>query len=72
MYGKIELIHYDYRITTIKYQFDNGWVDKPSVQVESAQDLVKALSAIKSAVEAGELDSQIEEASNTLRKGFGK
>lgn len=27
MYGKIELIHYDYRITTIKYQFDSGWVD---------------------------------------------
>lgn len=27
MYGKIEFIHYDYRITTIKYQFDNGWVD---------------------------------------------
>ncbi len=45
---------------------------KPSVQVESAEDLVKALTAIKSAVEAGELDSQIEEASNTLRKGFGK
>jgi hypothetical protein len=45
---------------------------KPSVQVESAEDLVKALTAIKSAVEAGELDSQIEDASNTLRKGFSK
>jgi len=45
---------------------------KPSVQVDNAEDLVKALAAIKSAVEAGELDSQIEEASNTLRKGFGK
>jgi hypothetical protein len=27
VYGKIELVFYDYRITTIKYQFDNGWVD---------------------------------------------
>jgi hypothetical protein len=45
---------------------------KPSVQVDNADDLVKALAAIKSAVEAGELDSQIEDASNTLRKGFAK
>jgi hypothetical protein len=45
---------------------------KPSVQVDNAEDLVKALAAIKSAVEAGELDSQIEDASNTLRKGFAK
>ena len=34
--------------------------------------LVLAASFHSSAVEAGELDSQIEEASNTLRKGFGK
>ncbi len=27
MYGEIELISYNYRITTIKYKFDNGWVD---------------------------------------------
>jgi hypothetical protein len=45
---------------------------KPSVEVSSAEDLVKALTAIKSAVEAGELDSQIEEASITLRRGFRK
>jgi len=45
---------------------------KPSVEVSSAEDLVKALTAIKSAVEAGELDSQIEEASNTLRRRFRK
>lgn len=30
IHGKIELIHYDYRITTIKYHFDNGWVDMGS------------------------------------------
>lgn len=43
-----------------------------SVGVDSAQGLVKALTTIKSAIEAGELDSQIEDASNNLRKGFGK
>ena len=43
---------------------------KPSVEVASAEDLVKALETIKQAVEAGELDSQIETASASLRSGF--
>lgn len=43
---------------------------KPSVQVDSPQDLVKALESIKVAVESGELDSQIETASINLRAGF--
>ena len=43
---------------------------KPSVEVASAEDLVKALETIKQAVEAGELDSQIEMASASLRSGF--
>jgi hypothetical protein len=43
---------------------------KPSVEVASAEDLVKTLTAIKSAVEAGELDAQIETASGALRAGF--
>jgi hypothetical protein len=43
---------------------------KPSVEVASAEDLVKALETIKHAVEAGELDSQIEMASASLRSGF--
>jgi hypothetical protein len=43
---------------------------KPSVEVASAEDLVKALETIKHAVEAGELDSQIETASASLRSGF--
>jgi hypothetical protein len=43
---------------------------KPSVEVASAEDLVKALTAIKTAVEAGELDVQIETASGALRAGF--
>lgn len=43
---------------------------KPSVEVDSPQDLIKALEAIKGAVEAGELDGQIEIASANLRAGF--
>ena len=43
---------------------------KPSVEVSSGEELVNALTAIKQAVEAGELDSQIEIASNSLRSGF--
>jgi hypothetical protein len=45
---------------------------KPSVEVESGEALVKALETIKIAVEAGELDSQIEIASTKLRSSFGK
>ena len=43
---------------------------KPSVEVASGEELVKALTAIKQAVEAGELDQQIEIASSSLRSGF--
>ncbi len=43
---------------------------KPSVEVSSGEELVKALTAIKAAVEAGELDAQIENASSSLRSGF--
>ena len=43
---------------------------KPSVEVASGPDLVKALESIKTAVEAGELDVQIETASASLRSGF--
>jgi len=35
-------------------------------------ELVKALELVKSAVEAGELDSQIELASCAVRRGFGR
>ncbi len=34
------------------------------------EDMVKALTAIKTAVVAGELDAQIETASGALRAGF--
>ncbi|QWD85995.1 hypothetical protein AOC19_03795 [Polynucleobacter asymbioticus] len=43
---------------------------KPSIQVDSAEDLIKALEAVKVAVEAGDLDAQIENASDLLRAGF--
>ena len=43
---------------------------KPSVEVENPSDLIKALETIKHAVEAGELDGQIEIASTNLRAGF--
>jgi hypothetical protein len=45
---------------------------KHSVECDSAESLVKALTAIKLAVEAGELYTQIATASMTLRKGFNK
>lgn len=43
---------------------------KPSVEVANPRELVQALEVIKGAVEAGELDSQIETASASLRSGF--
>ena len=43
---------------------------KPSVEVPSGEALIKALESIKAAVEAGELDEQIETASAGLRGGF--
>jgi hypothetical protein len=43
---------------------------KHSVECDSAQGLIRALEQIKSAVEVGELDTQIEVASGVLRKGF--
>lgn len=39
---------------------------KPSVEVATGKELGKALTAIKAAVEAGELDAQIEQASSAL------
>jgi hypothetical protein len=45
---------------------------KHSIEVENAQALIKALETVKQAVEAGELDTQIENAGNHLRSGFRK
>jgi hypothetical protein len=43
---------------------------KPSVEVTSVEDLVRVIETVKKAVEAGELDAQIETASAHLRSGF--
>ena len=43
---------------------------KPSIEVASADELVLALETVKQAVEAGELDAQIEIASAGLKSGF--
>ena len=43
---------------------------KPTVEVGAADHLVGILQTIKTAVEAGELDAQIESASGALRSGF--
>jgi hypothetical protein len=40
------------------------------VEVANADELVVALETIKQAVEAGELDAQIETASASLKSGF--
>jgi len=45
---------------------------KPSVEVDNPNALIKALEMIKHAVEVGELDEQIEEASTHLRSRFTK
>lgn len=43
---------------------------KPTVEVGTVNHLVGVLQIIKTAVEAGELDAQIESASGALRSGF--
>ena len=43
---------------------------KPSIEVDNPNALIKALEIIKNAVEVGELDSQIDEASSHLRSRF--
>ena len=45
---------------------------KFSVEIASEKELVPTLEAIKAAVMAGELDAQMEAASNKLRDGFSK
>ena len=43
---------------------------KSAVEVASPDDLIKALEAVREAVDAGELDAQIEAVSRSLREGF--
>lgn len=44
--------------------------DKTAVELTSKSDLIKTLEVIKSAIEQGELDQEIELASGKLRAGF--
>jgi hypothetical protein len=43
-----------------------------SIEVANSNDLIKALELVKQAVELGELDTQLEQASGSVRKGFRK
>ena len=45
---------------------------KPTVEIASGKDLVNTLKIIRQAVLDGELDAQIDAASNDLRKGFSQ
>ncbi len=64
--GKIALsIRYGARVVEI----NKG---KTAIEVASGDDLINALSVVRKAVDAGELDTQIENASIKLREGFGK
>jgi hypothetical protein len=49
---------------------DIGGKGRTSIEVASAEDLIKTLELIKTAVEAGELDTQLESAGLKLRSGF--
>jgi len=66
--GKINLI--------VKYGSKTISLDakgtKNAIEVNTGDELIEALKAIKGAVEAGELDQQIQVASIKLREGFGK
>jgi hypothetical protein len=64
--GKIALnVRYGARVVEIAK-------GKSAVEVATPQDLIPTLEVIKRAVEAGELDAQIETASIKLRENFNK
>jgi hypothetical protein len=45
---------------------------KSAIEVANADELIRTLELVKSAVEGGELDTQIESVSGALREGFIK
>jgi hypothetical protein len=45
---------------------------KNAIEVADMDDLIATLEVVKQAAHAGELDAQIEQASSSLRAGFGK
>jgi hypothetical protein len=59
----------------IKYgskTLDIGGKGKNAAEVANGEELIKVLELIKSAIESGELDGQLETAGLKLREGFGK
>ncbi len=64
--GKLML---NVRYGTRLIEFAKG---KTAVEIASTEQLVPTLELIKQAVEAGELDAQMDAASVKLREGFGK
>lgn len=60
----------------VNIKYDSQMIElakgKYSIEVDSAPALIKALEAVKQAVEAGELDTQINNASVNVRKVFDK
>jgi hypothetical protein len=46
--------------------------DKNAIEISDGEHLLKALNQVKDAVIAGELDSQIESAANTVKARFKK
>ncbi len=45
---------------------------KNAIEIASMNDLIAVIETVKSAVETGELDAQIEAASGSLKAGFKK
>jgi hypothetical protein len=45
---------------------------KPSIELPNQEELISTLELVKKAVEAGELDQQIDQASGALRRNFKK
>jgi hypothetical protein len=66
--GKINLI---LKYGSKQIAFDSKGT-KNAIEVANGDDLIKALESLKLAVDAGELDTQIEAASSALRAGFIK
>jgi hypothetical protein len=63
--GECQSIRYGARVVEISK-------GKTAIEVASGNDLINALSVVRKAVDAGELDTQIETTSIKLREGFVK
>lgn len=57
------LLRYESRVLDIA-------LSKNDIEIASMNDLIAVIETVKSAVETGELDSEIEAASGSLKAGF--